>query len=762
MKQKTTITAFSLSRKIAQAALVFGLCFILVSCQTAPKQKTAQVDLSGLAGTQGNERLLLEIDAYLNAGDASQARSLLRRVSVNSLDPAEFFRYQLAVLRFYQLGGNFKQAEGVIQESGLEFLRDIPMEDQVSFFVFYAGLLEEQGNIRDALRILTYIDARIASSQSETSSLFLFSNRFRASDLADIHKEIVRLLEKMPVKDLLLEASLARDNFMRGWYDFGLIRHLDSDYARVAPTEHWQKSYPRHPAREYFNVVLLRQRELLRALEAEGSEQTGPSTSGIVKVAFMLPFTSSTLGSFANAIVSGYHDMAQRYGVRVDETLLDTAGDASFKDLYAQAEDADNDLILGPLQKERVDELRRAIRKPDIPVVVLNDPSRGGGEENFYIYSYNFEENVATSAQLAWDNQCRNIGIMASDTDLGARGGREFGRAWKQLGGNVEAIEITGGDRKITELVSNFMGVTNQDVSASKAVYRKYLVELIRLGVEEELTNQLLRDRTPKGSQLSVSKNADEDLFISFGELNQLGRDYYGEIPSWKVGQQENREQALKELLDGIYGERPVEGDEAEEKPQEPKPDAETGKSYTREDLEQTMSNFWKEIEESFERANIDCVFLAMDSIAAAEVRPFFSFYLANDIPIFGSFLLYDRSFTPSGYADLEGITYPEMPLLLESIKRLEDDSVYAKRFYLMGRDAFLLQRTLPRLRSDLYSALSKKSQSAEKGDMVIDYYVLGAGGLLAMKDNKIARTSRPMFFSRGLPTKPRTLSIFH
>ncbi|MBE8182561.1 MAG: hypothetical protein HAW61_03440, partial [Candidatus Portiera sp.] len=133
-------------------------------------------------------------------------------------------------------------------------------------------------------------------------------------------------------------------------------------------------------------------------------------------------------------------------------------------------------------------------------------------------------------------------------------------------------------------------------------------------------------------------------------------------------------------------------------------------------------------------------------------------FYLANDIPLFSTFLAYDRSSRRSEYSDLEGITYGEFPGVLNRHKELTNDKVFVKRFYLSGRDALLLSQTLPRM-SHNFDTNSKKSRKQQVGKF--NYYVLGEAGLLYMENNQIYNIPREVTFASGWPRRQQRLSIF-
>lgn len=691
-------------RLLTNLGIGLFLVALLLACQISPTKKESGAS-SGIRTTKPSapsheaEKLLIEAENAVKAGVVTRSRRALIKINPRELNGQQLFKFRLLTIEYYMLIGKNRKVEQALAESDLEFLREVPLSSQIAFFSLYARHLEERGDIRIALRLLILADERLSAKVSTEN-----------------HKQIIRMLEKIPGDILLQEARLAPDLYMRGWYDFGLLRHIEADYSRVSPKSLWSSKYPQHSANRYLRLIDLRQAEVITTVPVS-------NTNRMMRVSFLLPFSDSSLSPIAKAIMSGYKDMASEYGVDVEAFELDTADDSGITQLYNRAVSARSDLVIGPLRKGKVDELYTGISKPPITTIVLNDLPSRRSITNLYSYSFAFENNVNFAAQAAWDHQCRNVVILAQpESVLAERGVRTFQKSWNNFGGRIVRSETLTTDRRLTEWISDIMDVTTAEVEANKEVFRSSLLKLVRLGVPEKDINFLLYGKRGKDELVSLSPHPDAQLLVARGEINNITDRYYAQDPIWEINKPSRLLQSrLAEL-------------------QEPQED-----TYTLEEVEQVMVDFFNNAADSYERADIDCMFLAMDSIKASQVRPFLSFYLANDIPLFGSFLLYDRSFNRAEYSDLEGITYGELAGIIEERRGLEDNRVFSKRFYLLGKDIFLLDKSLPHF-------LEVAERKRDKEKIAFNYYVLGNGGLLYMEDNKIHIIARKASFSRGVP----------
>jgi outer membrane PBP1 activator LpoA protein len=98
-------------------------------------------------------------------------------------------------------------------------------------------------------------------------------------------------------------------------------------------------------------------------------------------------------------------------------------------------------LVIGPLQKPKVDELARSSELP-IPVLALNQASgKRNPPRNLYQFSLSPEDEAAEVAAKAWDMGSRRALVLYPEGNWGNRISRAFRQSWKGLGGEVAGTQ---------------------------------------------------------------------------------------------------------------------------------------------------------------------------------------------------------------------------------------------------------------------------------------------------------------------------------
>ena len=698
--------------------LVLCGLLVLAACQTAPSKKTPSVAQKPIV-TRAEARILseeaevklAEAEEALKEGNSNRARRQLNGVKTADLNVSQLLRFQLAKVRYYLLVDKPNLAFREIVPVGDEVLRGSSIAFQTDWFLSYAATLEAGGDIKTALRMLILMDERLSTKDSIPNQ-----------------KQILRMLYTLSADTLLHEARLAPDTYMRGWYDFALLSYIDPSYSRTNTRSLWRESYPRHPGERYFSVLDSRQDELIQV--------SSTSARDSIHVAFLLPF-SGPLASFSEAIVAGYIGIAEQHYTTVEVKRYDTNQERSVRSLYDTAVREKNSLIIGPLRKEKVARLYREVLRPAIPILAFNALPKGGKRDKFFSYNLDIERNAVFAAQAAWKNECRAMIIIRQDNELGDRASAAVEQEWRSLGGEIVKNRIIVPEEKIIEAVSEIVEVTNEEVEASKEVYRNYLFQLRKRGLEERTLNELLNTVSQEEDIPILLPHEDTQLLLREQEVFMLSKENYNRTTTT---QRAAAGTLTPEILEEL---KLIAGDTEEEV-----------------STQELLDNFFTEMQASYERVDANCIFLAMDSIMAVQVRPFLSFYLANDIPVYGTFLLYDRDISGPTYRDLQQVRYGELPGILGLLRNwdesLQVDSIFALRFYVRGRDAFIIGQSLPRFIDH------RERYSSKRGDKTTgEYYVLGESGLLFMNDSEIITIPREVYFSAGRPRSIKYRSIF-
>jgi outer membrane PBP1 activator LpoA protein len=174
-------------------------------------------------------------------------------------------------------------------------------------------------------------------------------------------------------------------------------------------------------------------------------------------VAVLLPQSGRFAGA-SDALKAGIlaaHG-ADEQGKRPQLRFYDTEGGQPATALVRQAAADGASYVIGPLQKQAVEELARAAALP-APVLALNRVSSAGkSPANLYQFSLSPEDEAGEAAQKAWDAGHRSALLLYPDSPWGNRMARGFRQQWAALGGQLAASEIYDiGDSNFSRPIDN-------------------------------------------------------------------------------------------------------------------------------------------------------------------------------------------------------------------------------------------------------------------------------------------------------------------
>jgi len=154
-------------------------------------------------------------------------------------------------------------------------------------------------------------------------------------------------------------------------------------------------------------------------------------------------------------------------------------------------------------------------------------------------------------------------------------------------------------------------------------------------------------------------------------------------------------------------------------------------------------------------RQDADFIFLYANATLGRRIKPFINYYYGHDLPVMATSEIYTGKVNPKADIDLNGIEFPDIPLLLskqpkfvqlrEHFAKIDDNIISDKgRFFALGFDAYQMLSELARLQA------------------FPDYRWNGLSGELNVDENgKVHRFLTFARFNRGRPfvTKERELA---
>ena len=399
---------------------------LLLDAETAPPLAKAQYTLE--AATR-----------LIDGGRWEQARTLLSQFDPTFLSESQQQKYWL-------LEGELEAAS----EHATEALQWINRIQQ-------PALLSDDDQARLAAlrrRSLTLL----GDNQAATLALIAQSTNVPDAEQQAVSEQIWQQLSQFD--DATIEQLLTQQNeyLLQGWLELSqLMRQPQSDILQTsAELEEWYKLWSLHPAASNLPAAI----RPLRAVEAEPLQH----------IALLLP-QSGALAKPSQALIEGF--MAAYYQAlqRGHEVPLISFFDSeTINDLdlfYLQAELRGIDLVIGPLDKER---LSRLAERPLLGITTLgmNYVDQPSIAADLFQFGLRGEDEAQQAARRAWADGHRIALTLTPATPWGERILQAFQREWQRLGGVVADSERFDGDHDFSKRISRLLAVDQSEERADE------------------------------------------------------------------------------------------------------------------------------------------------------------------------------------------------------------------------------------------------------------------------------------------------------
>tara|TARA_A100001391_G_scaffold32387_1_gene17361 strand:+ start:3370 stop:5211 length:1842 start_codon:yes stop_codon:yes gene_type:complete len=269
-------------------------------------------------------------------------------------------------------------------------------------------------------------------------------------------KLIWEALMSLPLETLESRSKEATGD-LRGWMELALLyrdpqANIDAQVQRLNA---WRETWQNHPAARQLP-------EMVGALQQAARERPQ-------RVAVLLP-ESGPLAPAAEAIRDGmmtaFYSAEQAGNPTPDLRFYDVSG-ADMATLLQRAVDDGAQLVIGPLDKEKVAELA-ALGTPPVTVLALNYLDQGSRQAPLFQFGLAPEDEARQIAEQAWREGHRQAGVLYPHSEWGHRVSEAFISAWQDQGGQV-VVESTFNDDDLGDTVKNLMAtVRRHDGSAGR------------------------------------------------------------------------------------------------------------------------------------------------------------------------------------------------------------------------------------------------------------------------------------------------------
>jgi outer membrane PBP1 activator LpoA protein len=419
----------NLSTTSLTTLLTSALVFTLVSCSSPPPQtgkrdqatvKTQPVkanpgkllEQAKQAQSPERENLILQAaQAYIDTGKFNLARGLLADMKPNALNDQTYVKYTdvLSTLAL-QEKANFV-AHGILTKPRLEQQWQA-MEPDMEI-----ALREKRAQVFSLLgEAKNGVNERIQLAA-------LLGKKHQQANQDAIWKDLM----SMPYGELHDLARSEQGDVARGWYSLAAINknnQIDLEQQREQ-LQGWLQSWRQHPAHGNLPNDL----RILQTLIDQQPQQ----------IALLLPMQGK-LAEAGEAVRDGFfaaYFQALGNGRRTPEVRqYDSSGDAI--SAYQQAIADGANLVIGPIEKEKVSELS-LMPSLEVPVLSLNYPDAPPAQpiKGFYQFGLAIEDEARQVARQAFLEGHRQAMVIIPSQEWSERSARAFAEEWENLGGTV-------------------------------------------------------------------------------------------------------------------------------------------------------------------------------------------------------------------------------------------------------------------------------------------------------------------------------------
>ncbi|USD64873.1 penicillin-binding protein activator [Vibrio sp. SCSIO 43136] len=480
----------NLHNKISVPRLLtpIALAITLAACSSKPQAPTsvdialapsqsAQAYLIQADSTQGsvqNDLLIMALKAAVAEQNWSQAELLAKRLSRMSLSPVQMAEWQLARAQTRAATSSAKFAL-----SQLNYQAWWPLADSqwLAYHQLRAQLFEQTGDHLNAARSLVASNAYLNESEHASNAENIWHNLTQYSEYE--------------ISGLIAERSEAE---LDGWLQLAIyMKTMAGNPGQLKNTlQKWLAENPQHPA----NLYTPQEIQAILALEIVKPNNT----------ALVLPL-SGKYAKQGQLVRDGFiHAMMDDFSREETATLtvLDSE-QLSLAELEKELQARGVDFVVGPLQKDEVEELQSATQ---LPMLALNIPDNPLRDHRVCYLTLSPEQEVAQAAKYLFSQGYQYPLILAPKSRLGERVAIAFQNEWNNYSKNTAAVSYFGNKSQLQKNINQVFGLTDSQGRIAQ------LEQIIGMETESQA-----RSRRDVDAVYVVGANSDLTLIKPFIEV---------------------------------------------------------------------------------------------------------------------------------------------------------------------------------------------------------------------------------------------------
>jgi outer membrane PBP1 activator LpoA protein len=383
---------------------VLSFCVLLLSgCSTFQDSDSGLYQPTPWVLEQNRNRLA-SIESLMQSNQREEAKN-----NADGINPAELSTEQKAQLNllYGQILFSLGDAEQALRRYAQIQPQQLSLPEQIKYLQARSLAFTSTGDFLNAAKSRMDLEPLLtAPDDHKKNQALIFEN------LSLLPNTALQIYQRQAVTPLAEWLALAN-----------ILKAKNQNPAQLnAAIMQWRSTYPSHPANSSF---------------LQGHQQTLTDTSARPKsIALFLP-ESGIFAEAAKAIRAGI--MAAYNHENGDPTRpvmrFYDSEKQSASALYSQAQDQGANLIIGPLDKEKIQSLASTVQF-NIPVLALNHVL-GLNKENLYQFGLSPIDDAEQITSKAWLDGHRNALVLTQDNEQGNRVAKFLIDSWQRKGGKV-------------------------------------------------------------------------------------------------------------------------------------------------------------------------------------------------------------------------------------------------------------------------------------------------------------------------------------
>jgi outer membrane PBP1 activator LpoA protein len=407
-------------------ALFFTCSLLLAACagnQTTPPVATMSLSSIQQAITQAEsldtitrQQRFIDLATELQRlGETENAIALLERINSADVTDQQYPAYLTLASSLYTTTQSIFKSYNLLTNERVQRQWDqLSVSQQILLSQHKAALFSQLGNAEASIKERIALDAILSDPL----------------DITENHDALWQELATLSLDTLTRLENTASDFISIGWYQLAVIsKTYETNLStKQNAVSNWISANPSHPA----SLELPLDLQLLNTLIEERPKQ----------LALLLPLQGK-LAAAGKTIRDGF--FAAYYTNQnadfVPEVRVYDTSQEPINSIYDQAVNEGADLIIGPLEKEKLLELQLRVQLP-VTTLALNysndDPDAPKTNTlPLYQFGLSLEDEAIQAADRAWLEGHRYAMVLASSADWSNRAANAFIKHWQQRGGRV-------------------------------------------------------------------------------------------------------------------------------------------------------------------------------------------------------------------------------------------------------------------------------------------------------------------------------------